>query len=56
MVKDGLTDVYGNKHMGVCAETCAKEMNFQGKSKIILQLNHTIKVIIRGNQENFQMK
>ena len=28
MVKDGLTDVYGNKHMGVCAETCAKEMKF----------------------------
>ena len=28
MVKDGLTDVYGNKHMGLCAETCAKEMKF----------------------------
>jgi acetyl-CoA C-acetyltransferase len=25
MVKDGLTDVYGNVHMGVCAETCARE-------------------------------
>ncbi len=28
MVKDGLTDVYNEVHMGVCAETCAKEMNF----------------------------
>jgi len=27
MVKDGLTDVYGRVHMGVCAETCAKDMN-----------------------------
>jgi acetyl-CoA C-acetyltransferase len=28
MVKDGLTDVYGNVHMGVCAETCAREKEF----------------------------
>ena len=28
MVKDGLTDVYSRKHMGLCAETCAKEMKF----------------------------
>lgn len=28
MVKDGLTDVYGNVHMGVCAELCAKEYGF----------------------------
>ena len=27
MVKDGLTDVYTNVHMGVCAEKCAKEKN-----------------------------
>ena len=26
MVKDGLTDVYNKVHMGVCAETCAKDM------------------------------
>ena len=25
---DGLTDVYDNVHMGVCAEKCATEMNF----------------------------
>ena len=28
MVKDGLTDVYSKNHMGLCAETCAKEMQF----------------------------
>ena len=28
LVKDGLTDVYSNVHMGVCAEKCATEMNF----------------------------
>lgn len=27
LVKDGLTDVYGNVHMGVCAEKCATEKN-----------------------------
>lgn len=28
LAKDGLTDVYGNVAMGVCAETCAAEHNF----------------------------
>jgi len=28
MVKDGLTDVYNKVHMGVCAETCAREGEF----------------------------
>lgn len=28
MVKDGLTDVYGQIHMGVCADKCAAEYNF----------------------------
>ena len=27
MVRDGLWDVYQNKHMGNCAETCASERN-----------------------------
>ena len=27
LIKDGLTDVYNNVHMGNCAEICAKEMN-----------------------------
>ena len=28
LVKDGLTDVYNNTHMGNCAEICASDMNF----------------------------
>lgn len=28
LVKDGLTDVYNNVHMGVCAEKCADEIGF----------------------------
>jgi acetyl-CoA C-acetyltransferase len=28
MVKDGLTDVYNEVHMGSCAEICAEDMNF----------------------------
>jgi acetyl-CoA C-acetyltransferase len=28
MVKDGLTDVYNNVHMGSCAEVCATDMTF----------------------------
>lgn len=28
LVKDGLTDVYNQTHMGVCAETCATDMKF----------------------------
>ena len=28
LVKDGLTDVYNNVHMGVCAEKCATEKEF----------------------------
>ena len=28
MVLDGLTDVYNNQHMGLCAELCAKEHTF----------------------------
>lgn len=28
LLRDGLTDVYNNTHMGNCAELCAKDMNF----------------------------
>ena len=28
MVKDGLTDVYNDTHMGICADMCAKECGF----------------------------
>ena len=27
MIKDGLTDVYNKVHMGICAETCARDAN-----------------------------
>jgi acetyl-CoA C-acetyltransferase len=33
LVKDGLTDVYNKTHMGICAETCAEEMNFSRKEQ-----------------------
>lgn len=28
VIKDGLWDPYGNKHMGSCGETCAREYKF----------------------------
>ena len=28
IIHDGLWDPYGNKHMGSCGETCAREYNF----------------------------
>ena len=33
MIKDGLTDVYDRVHMGVCAEKCAKDMNFSREAQ-----------------------
>jgi len=33
LVNDGLTDVYNNLHMGVCAEKCAEEMKFSRKEQ-----------------------
>jgi len=33
LVNDGLTDVYNNVHMGVCAEKCAEEMKFSRKEQ-----------------------
>ena len=33
LVADGLTDVYNKVHMGVCAEKCAEEMNFDRESQ-----------------------
>ena len=38
MVKDGLTDVYGRVHMGVCAETCAKDMSISRKDQDIFAI------------------
>ena len=33
LISDGLTDVYNKVHMGVCAEKCAREMNFSRKEQ-----------------------
>jgi acetyl-CoA C-acetyltransferase len=33
MIKDGLWDPYGNKHMGSCAETCAKKYGFSREAQ-----------------------
>ncbi len=33
MVKDGLWDVYGDEHMGNCAELCAKDKNISRQSQ-----------------------
>ena len=33
MVKDGLTDVYNQVHMGVCADQCANEHNISRKDQ-----------------------
>lgn len=33
LTKDGLTDVYGNVVMGVCAETCATDMNISREAQ-----------------------
>ncbi len=33
MIKDGLWDPYGDKHMGVCGELCASEMKFSREAQ-----------------------
>ena len=38
LVKDGLTDVYNNTHMGLCAEKCAVEMNFSREEQDIFAI------------------
>ena len=38
MVKDGLTDVYGRVHMGVCAETCAKDMSISREDQDVFAI------------------
>ncbi|HIE74581.1 MAG TPA: acetyl-CoA C-acyltransferase [Flavobacteriales bacterium] len=39
LVKDGLTDVYSNVHMGVCAEKCASEMNFTREEQDVFAID-----------------
>ncbi len=40
LVKDGLTDVYSNVHMGVCAEKCASEMNFTREEQDVFAIDY----------------
>ena len=39
LLVDGLTDVYDNVHMGVCAELCAEEMNISREEQDEFALN-----------------
>jgi acetyl-CoA C-acetyltransferase len=39
MVKDGLTDVYNNVHMGNCADECATEYNFSREDQDNFAIN-----------------
>jgi acetyl-CoA C-acetyltransferase len=44
ILRDGLTDVYDNIHMGVCAEHCAKTFNFSRQE----QDNYAVSSYTRG--------
>ena len=55
LVKDGLTDVYNNIHMGVCAEKCASEMNFSRENQdnfAIESYNKSTNANLKGNFKN----
>ena len=55
MVKDGLTDVYNNVHMGNCAEICAKEMNIsrvEQDNYAVESYNRSTKSWTEGNFNN----
>ena len=55
LVKDGLTDVYNNIHMGVCAEKCASEMNFSRGNQdnfAIESYNKSTNANLKGNFKN----
>ena len=55
MVKDGLTDVYNNVHMGNCAEICAKEMSISRTDQdnyAIESYNRSAKSWSEGNFNN----
>jgi acetyl-CoA C-acetyltransferase len=34
MIKDGLTDVYSNYHMGVCAELCSEKYKISREQQV----------------------
>ncbi len=55
LIKDGLTDVYNNIHMGVCAEKCASEMSFSREEQdnfAIESYNKSTNANLKGNFKN----
>lgn len=54
LVKDGLTDVYNNKHMGLCAETCANEMKFSREEQDKFAIESYTKSAIAWKNEKFK--
>tara|TARA_B100001778_G_C18537529_1_gene606640 strand:- start:113 stop:1291 length:1179 start_codon:yes stop_codon:yes gene_type:complete len=55
LIKDGLTDVYNNIHMGVCAEKCASEMSFSREQQdnfAIESYNKSTNANLKGNFKN----
>ncbi|MAU37378.1 MAG: acetyl-CoA C-acyltransferase [Flavobacteriales bacterium] len=53
MVKDGLTDVYNNIHMGICAEKCAKEMDFTRKEQDDFAIESYNRSAVSWNENRF---
>lgn len=53
LVKDGLTDVYNKTHMGLCAETCASEMNFSREEQDLFAINSYKKSAKSWNEDKF---
>lgn len=54
LVKDGLTDVYNNTHMGICAETCAQEMNFSREEQDLFAINSYKKSAKAWEEDRFK--
>ena len=54
LLKDGLTDVYNNIHMGLCAEKCAEEMNFSREQQDEFALNSYLKSTNAWTKGNFK--
>ena len=53
LIKDGLTDVYNKTHMGLCAETCASEMNFSREEQDLFAINSYKKSAKSWNENKF---
>ena len=49
-----LTDVYNNKHMGLCAETCATDMNFSREEQDLFAINSYRKSTKAWEEDRFK--